>query len=167
MELTGRLTACRLLGWRLTSDGPQQTNRLTCKLGAWKSTLNWPSVPHKSQPVLVTVAGHAAQQAVKRGVEWVCRTDPRFTNYSPTRNGATPAWDLQYTFDFSPSQVVSFDNGTEPDPITVNKAGQHLLDVCTEYKEQAGPDGWFLPSIVRAATHKIRPEINYTTELGI
>ena len=172
-ELTGATVSAsinRLLGWRLTSDGATTNEPVDVQIGGVEIGVELAvSAAQVTAGFLVTVAGHAAQQAVN-SVAWngFAAQTLRFTNYSATpRNGSTPAWDLQYTFDFSPSQVVSFDNGTEPDPITVNKAGQHLLDVCTEYKEQAGPDGWFLPSIVRAATHKIRPEINYTTELGI
>jgi hypothetical protein len=168
--LTGKSDRVRrLLGWRLTSDGATTNEPVDVQIGGVEIGVELAvSAAQVTAGFLVTVAGHAAQQAVN-SVAWngFAAQTLRFTNYSATpRNGATPAWDLQYTFDFSPSRNVTFDAGT-PAEMTIAKAGQHLLDICTEYKEVDANDGWFLPFVVRAATHKIRPEINYSTELGI
>lgn len=168
--LTGKTDRVRrLLGWRLTSDGATTNEPVDVQIGGVEIGVELAvSAAQVTAGFLVTVAGHAAQQAVNSAA-WngFAAQTLRFTNYSATpRNGATPAWDLQYTFDFSPSRNVTFDAGT-PGEMTIAKAGQHLLDICTEYKEVDATDGWFLPFVVRAATHKIRPEINYTTELGI
>ena len=159
----------RLLGWRLTSDGATTNEPIDVQIGGVEIGVELAvSAAQVTAGFLVTVAGHAAQQAVN-SVIWngFGAKTLRFTNFSATpRNGANPAWDLQYTFDYSPAETVVFDAGT-PGEWSINKAGQHLLDLVTEYKEIDATKGWFLPFIVRAATHQIRPEINYSTELGI
>ena len=159
----------RLLGWRLTSEGATTNEPVDIQVGGVEIGLELSvSAAQVTAGFLVTVAGHAAQQAVNSAA-WngFAAKTLRFTNYSATpRNGSSPAWDLQYTFDYSPAQTVVFDAGT-PGEWSITKEGQHLLDVVTEYKEIDATDGWFLPFIVRAATHQIRPEINYSTELGI
>lgn len=159
----------RLLGWRLTSEGATTNEPVDIQVGGVEIGLELAvSAAQVTAGFLVTVAGHAAQQAVNNAT-WngFDAQTLRLTNYSATpRNGATPAWDLQYTFDYSPEETVTFDAGT-PAALSITKKGQHLLDVVTEYKEIDANDGWFLPFIVRAATHQIRPEIDYATELGI
>ncbi len=159
----------RLLGWRLTSDGATTNEPVDIQIGGVEIGLELAvSAAQVTAGFLVQVASHAAKQAVNNA-SWngFAAQTLRFTSYSATpRNGATPAWDLQYTFDYSPGENVVFDAGT-PGEWDIAKAGQHLLDVVTEYKEIDATQGWFLPFIVRAATHQIRPEINYATELGI
>ena len=159
----------RLLGWRLTSDGATTNEPIDLQVGGVEIGLELSvSAAQVSAGFLVDVASHAAQQAVN-SVIWngFAMQTLRFTNFSATpRNGASPAWDLQYTFDYSPSTTVVFDAGTVAE-WSIQKAGQHLMDMVTEYKEVDANDGWFLPFIIRAATHQIRPEINYSTELGI
>jgi len=159
----------RLLGWRLTSDGATTNEPVDIQIGGVEIGLELAvSAAQVTAGFLVQVAGHAAKQAVNN-TSWngFAAQTLRFTSYSATpRNGGTPAWDLQYTFDYSPGENVVFDAGT-PGEWDIAKAGQHLLDVVTEYKEIDATQGWFLPFIVRAATHQIRPEINYATELGI
>lgn len=155
----------RLLGWRLTSDGATTNEPIDIQVGGVEIGVELAVTDTQvTAGFLVTVAGHAAQQAVNNAA-WngFAAKTLRFTNFSATpRNGASPAWDLQYTFDYSPSKTVTFSGGW-----SIVKQGQHLLDIVTEYKEIDATDGWFLPCIVRAATHQIRPEIAYTTELGI
>tara|TARA_R110000796_G_scaffold32588_1_gene85240 strand:- start:541 stop:1449 length:909 start_codon:yes stop_codon:yes gene_type:complete len=159
----------RLLGWRLTSDGATTNEPIDLQVGGVEIGLELSvSAAQVSAGFLVDVASHAAQQAVNSTI-WngFAMQTLRFTNFSATpRNGASPAWDLQYTFDYSPSTTVVFDAGTVAE-WSIQKAGQHLIDMVTEYKEVDANDGWFLPFIIRAATHQIRPEINYSTELGI
>jgi len=159
----------RLLGFRLTSDGATTNEPVDIQIGGVEIGIELAvSAAQVTAGFLVSVASHAAEQAVN-SVAWngFAAQTLRFTNYSATpRNGQTPAWDLQYTFDYSPGQVIAFNEGS-PEAWTLSKAGQHLLDVVTEYKERHVGDGWFLPYIVRAATHKIRPEINFATELGL
>ena len=159
----------RLLGWRLTSDGATTNEPIDIQIGGVEIGLELAvTAAQVTAGFLVTVAGHAAQQAVNNAI-WngFGAKTLRFTHFSATpRNGTAPAWDLQYTFDYSPAETVVFDAGTA-DEWSINKAGQHLLDLVTEYKQIDAAKGWFLPVIVRAATHQIRPEINYSTELGI
>ena len=159
----------RLIGWRLTSDGSTTNEPVDIQIGGVEIGLELAvSAAQVTAGFLVTVAGHAAQQAVNSQI-WngFGAQTLRFTNFSATpRNGTAPAWDLQYTFDYSPAEVVTFDYGRVGE-LSINKAGQHLLDLVTEYKEIDATKGWFLPFIIRAATHQIRPEINYSTELGI
>ena len=159
----------RLLGWRLTSDGATTNEPVDIQIGGVEIGVELAvSAAQVTAGFLVTAAGHAAQQAVNSAT-WngFAAKTLRFTNFSATpRNGTLPAWDLQYTFDYSPAETVVFDAGT-PGEWSINKEGQHLLDLVTEYKEIDATKGWFLPFIVRAATHQIRPEINYQTELGI
>lgn len=159
----------RLLGFRLTSDGAVTNEPIEIPIGGVEIGLELAvSAAQVTAGFLVNVASHAAQQAVN-STAWngFAAKTLRFTNYSATpRNGTNPAWDLQYTFDYSPNETISF-NENAPDAWTLYKAGQHLLDICTEYAEVDANDGWFLPKVIRAATHRIRPEIDYATELGI
>lgn len=159
----------RLIGWRLTSDGSTTNEPIDIQIGGVEIGLELAvTAAQVTAGFLVTVAGHSAQQAVNNTIwnGFGART-LRFTNFSATpRNGTAPAWDLQYTFDYSPAETVVFDQGRAGE-WSINKAGQHLLDIVTEYIEIDPAKGFFLPYIVRAATHQIRPEINYATELGI
>lgn len=159
----------RLIGFRLTSDGAVTNEPVDIPIGGVEIGIELSvSAAQVTAGFLVSVASHCAEQAVN-SVAWngFGAQTLRFTNYSATpRNGSSPAWDLQYTFDYSPGQTLTF-NENAPDAWTLYKAGQHLLDICQEYKEHDANDGWFLPNVIRAATHRIRPEINYSTELGI
>ena len=159
----------RLLGWRLTSDGATTNEPVDVQIGGVEIGLELAlSAAEVTAGTLVTIASHAAKQAVN-SISWngFDAKTLRFTNFSATpRNGTSPAWDLNYTFDYSPQETVVFDAGTAGE-WSITKEGQHLLDLVTEYKEIDATKGWFLPFIVRAATHQIRPEINYVTELKI
>lgn len=155
----------RIIGWRLTSEGATTTEPVDFPVGGVEIGVELAvSAAQVSAGFLVTVASHAAEQAVN-SVAWngFASQTLRFTNYSATpRNGASPAWDLNYTFDYSPSQTVTVGG------LSVPKAGQHHLDVVTELWELSGaPGGLMVPQAVRLSTHRMRPEINYSTELGI
>lgn len=155
----------RLIGWRLTSEGATTTEPVDFPVGGVEIGVELAvSAAQVSNGFLVGVASRAASQAVNN-TAWngFAAQTLRFTNFSAIpRNGTLPAWDLSYTFDYSPSKTVTVDS------LTLPKAGQHYLEICTELFELVGaPGGLMLPTAVRLATHKMRPEINYQTELGI
>tara|TARA_R110002020_G_scaffold433252_1_gene643358 strand:- start:5 stop:559 length:555 start_codon:yes stop_codon:yes gene_type:complete len=156
----------RIIGWRLTSEGATTTEPVDFPVGGVEIGVELAvSAAQVTAGFLVSVASHAANQAVNSALwnGFAART-LRFTNYSATpRNGPTPAWDLNYTFDYSPGVTVTVDS------LTVTKAGQHYLDVVTELWElpTAPGVGLMVPQAVRLATHRMRPEIDYATELGI
>ncbi len=155
----------RVLGWKLTSEGATTTEPPDFPVGGVEIGVELAvSAAQVTAGFIVNVASHAAEQAVN--VEswngFAART-LRFTNFSAIpRNGTTPAWDLSYTFDYSPAKIITVAG------LTVQKAGQHYLDVASELWEIPGaPGGLFLPTAIRLATHRVRPEINYQAELGI
>jgi hypothetical protein len=154
----------KIIGWRLTSEGATTTEPIDFPVGGVEIGVELAvTAAEVTQGLLVTIASHAALQAVN-AVAWngFAAQTLRFTNFSAIpRNGLSPAWDVSYTFDYSPNQTVTMDQ------ITITKAGQHYLEICTELYEIAGAQGLMLPTAVRLATHKMRPEINYTTELKI
>ena len=156
----------RIIGWRLSTEGATAVEPVDFPVGGVEIGLELSvSAAQVTAGFLVDVASHAANQAVNNAI-WngFPMQTLRFTNYSATpRNGASPAWDLTYTFDYSPSETVTVDT------LSVAKAGQHYLEAVTETWElQGAPQpGVMLPTVIRLATHRMRPEINYATELGL
>ncbi len=154
----------RVIGWRLTSEGATTTELVDFPVGGVEIGVELAvTAAQVTGGLLVSIASHAANQAVNSAA-WngFAAQTLRFTNFSAVpRNGASPSWDLSYTFDYSPATTVTVDT------LTLAKAGQHYLEAVTENSELVGGMGLQLPLVIRLATHRIRPEINYSTELGI
>lgn len=153
-----------IIGWEETAEGGVKANGTDLDVGGVEIGVRYSvSAADVTAGFLVSVAGYAALRAVNLNA-WngFAAKTLRLINYSASERNSegANAWDIQLDFNFSPFQQVQMQG------LQIDKQGQHLLDVTTQYKKVDASD-LALPDIIRLATHKVRPEIDYATALKL